>query len=327
MKKLLAFVAGSFVLLLLGGASAAEKIRVAYVSPSPSFAPLWIAKEAGLFAKRGLDSEVILITGSPRLVQSVIAGDVDYAGVGATAAMRARMRGADAVILATSANVSNMKLLVNRKSAIRQLEDLKGRVIGVSQYGSEADIVARIIVSKAGLRSDRDVTILQLGGHPQVAAALVAGKIEAGVLGGLASVTAEKSGAAVLTSAVKLEALGMSGTLVATAGYVRRNRDSATRFMRAYVEAVHYFKTNREGTIPVLQKYMGGLTGEQARFLYDEYAALTEEPPVPREKAVQAMLERESDPKAKDFKPADFVDLSPLKEIDRSGLVEKLYRK
>ncbi len=325
MRKLLAFVVGWLLFSFMGGASAAEKIRVAFVSPSPTQSPPWIAKETGIFAKHGLDAEVILLTGSPRLVQSLIAGDVDYAVVGATATMRARMRGADVVILATATNVTNQKLLVSRKSGIRRLEDLKGRVVGVSQYGSEADAFARIVVGKAALRPDKDVAIIQLGGHPQVATALLAGKIEAGVIGGLALLTAQKSGAIVLTSGVELKAVAPSGTLAVTGRYVQRNRDSVMRFMRAFVEATHYFKTNRDGTVPILQKYLGGLSSEQARFLYDDFVELFEEVPVPNEKGLQAMLDRESDPKAKSFRPADFVDLSFLKEIDRGGLVEKLY--
>ena len=327
MRKLLAFVVGWFLFSFMGGASAAEKIRVAFVSPSPTQSPPWIAKETGIFAKHGLDAEVILLTGSPRLVQSLIAGDVDYAIVGATATMRARMRGADVVILATATNVTNQKLLVSRKSGIRRLEDLKGRVVGVSQYGSEADAFARIVVGKAALRPDKDVAIIQLGGHPQVATALLAGKIEAGVIGGLALLTAQKSGAIVLTSGVELKAVAPSGTLAVTGRYVQRNRDSVMRFMRAFVEATHYFKTNRDGTVPILQKYLGGLSSEQARFLYDDFVELFEEVPVPNEKGLQAVLDRESDPKAKSFRPADFVDLSFLKEIDRSGLVDKIYRK
>ena len=325
MRKLLAFVVGWFLFSFMGGASAAEKIRVAFVSPSPTQSPPWIAKETGIFAKHGLDAEVILLTGSPRLVQSLIAGDVDYAIVGATATMRARMRGADVVILATATNVTNQKLLVSRKSGIRRLEDLKGRVVGVSQYGSEADAFARIVVGKAALRPDKDVAIIQLGGHPQVATALLAGKIEAGVIGGLALLTAQKSGAIVLTSGVELKAVAPSGTLAVTGRHVQRNRDSVMRFMRAFVEATHYFKTNRDGTVPILQKYLGGLSSEQARFLYDDFVELFEEVPVPNEKGLQAVLDRESDPKAKSFRPADFVDLSFLKEIDRGGLVEKLY--
>lgn len=280
-----------------------------------------------MFARQGLDADVILLTGSPRLVQALIAGDVDFAIVGATAVMRARMRGANVVLLATTTNVSNMKLLVSKKSVIRRLEDLKGRAIGVSQYGSDADAFARFAVGRAGLRPDKDVPILQLGGHPEVAAALTAGKIEAGVIGGLALLTAQKSGAILLASGADLKAVAPSGTLAGNGGAIQRKRDTVMRFMRAFVEASHYFKTNREGTIPILQKYMGGISYEQARFLHEEYANLFEEIPVPAEKGIQAALDRESDPKARNFKPADFVDLSFLKEIDRSGLVEKIYRK
>ena len=327
MRKLGAFATGWIFFCLTAGIAGAEKIRVAFVSPVPGFAPAWIAKETGMFAKQGLDAEVILITGSPRLVQSLIAGDVDYAIVGATATMRARMRGADVAILATTTNISSQKLLVGRKSGIRRLEDLKGRVVGVSQYGSEADAFARIAVNKAGFKPDKDVAIIQLGGHPQVAAALVAGKIEAGVIGGLAFLTAQKSGAVVLATAIDLQTVSL-GPAVAVAGRaVQRSRDSVMRFMRAFVEAFHYLRTNREGTIPIVQKYMGGIGVEQARFLYDDYLPLFEELPVPREKGLQAAVDLETDPKAKTFKPADFVDLSFLKEIDRSRQVERIYKK
>lgn len=316
-----------FVFSLFAGTSFAEKIRVAFVSPTPVFAPTWIAKETGLFAKHGLDADVILVTGSPRLVQSLIAGDVDFAVVGLTALMRARMQGADLVVLATTTNVSVMKLLVSRQSGINRLEDLKGRSMGVSQYGSEADAFARIVVGKSGLKPDKDVAILQMGGHPQVAAALVAGKLEAGVLGGLALLTAKKSGAVVLADGAKLNTVSMAGTLAVTRRYAQRSRDPVLRFMRAFVEAFYYLKSNREGSIPILQKYMGGINSEQARFVYDEYVELFDELPVPREKGFQAVLDNESDPKAKSFKPADFVDLSFLKEIDRTGQVEKSYRR
>jgi NitT/TauT family transport system substrate-binding protein len=325
--KFFILAASGFLFLLAGNAAPAEKIRVAFVSPSPSQSPVWIAKEAGFFAKQGLDAEVVLITGSPRLVQTLISGDVDYAVVGASAVMRARMRGADVVILATTANFSNMKLLVSRDSGIRRLEDLKGKTLGVSQYGSDADGFARMVVEKAGLKPDKDVPIIQLGGHPQVAAAIAAGKIPAGVLGGLALLTAQKSGATLLTSGAKLKTAALSGTLATTGGRIQRNRDSVMRFMRAFAEAVHYFKTNPDGTIPILQKYMGGISSENARIVYDETLEVMEDFPVPTEKGLQAVLDRESDPKAKSAKAASFVDLSFLRELDRGGLVDKIYRK
>ena len=81
------------------------------------------------------------------------------------------------------------------------------------------------------------------------------------------------------------------------------------------------------GLYGILKKYMGGINADQARFVYDEYVELFDEFPVPREKGFQAVLDNDKDPKAKNFKPADFVDLSFLKEIDPSGRVEKIYKK
>ena len=81
-----------------------------------------------------------------------------------------------------------------------------------------------------------------MGGHPQVAAALVAGKLDAGVLGGLALVTAQKSGAVVLTSAVKLETVSLGPVVSVTRQYAQQNRDTVMRFLRAFVEGLDYFK-------------------------------------------------------------------------------------
>jgi ABC-type nitrate/sulfonate/bicarbonate transport system substrate-binding protein len=114
--------------------------------------------------------------------------------------------------------------------------------MGVSQYGSEADAFARTVIAKAALKPDKDVAILQMGGHPQVAAALAAGKLESGVLGGLALLTAKKSGAVVLADGAKLNTVSMAGTVAVSRRSIQRNRDWVTRFMRAFVEGFLYFK-------------------------------------------------------------------------------------
>src|SRR6266540_3270419 len=215
---------------------AADKLRLAYVSPSITLSLPWVAKETGILAKYDLTAEVVLITGSPRLVQSLIAGDVDVVFAGVTALIRARSRGAEVAILGASANLSSQKLMVSRSSKIRHLEDVKGAIIGVSQYDSEADTFARNALAKAGLKPDKDVAILQLGGHPQVAAAMAAGKLEAGVLGGLAALTAEKSGGRLITSAVELKILSPSGTFATTRGLIQRKRNVVERLMRSFVE-------------------------------------------------------------------------------------------
>ena len=315
------------IILSSSRANAADKLRVAYVSPSISQSLPWVAKELGYLAKYDLTVENLLITGSPRLVQALIAGDVDVIFAGVTAMTRARVRGADVAILGASANLSGQKLMVSRNSKIRRLEDVKGATIGVSQYGSEADTFARNALAKVGLRPDKDVTILQLGGHPQVAAALAVGKLEAGILGGLATLTAERSGARFITSAADLKILSPSGTFATTRGYIQRKRSVVERLTRSFVEAIHYLKTNRSGSIALLQKYLGGLNADEAGYLYDEQVELLERLPGPNEKALAAVLEREPDPKVKSFAIADFIDGSFFREIEKSGYVEQLYRK
>ena len=314
------------VVLLSSRANAADKLRVAYVSPSISQSLPWVAKELGYLAKYDLAVENLLITGSPRLVQALIAGDVDVIFAGVTAMTRARVRGADVAILGASANLSGQKLMVSRNSKIRRLEEVKGATIGVSQYGSEADTFARNALAKVGLRPDKDVTILQLGGHPQVAAALAVGKLEAGILGGLATLTAERSGARFITSAADLKILSPSGTFATTRGYIQRKRSVVERLTRSFVEAIHYLKTNRSGSIALLQKYLGGLNADEAGYLYDEQVELLERLPGPNEKALAAVLEREPDPKVKSFAIADFIDGSFFR-VEKSGYVEQLYRK
>ena len=314
-------------LSLIQRSEGADKLRVAYVSPSISQSLPWVAKELGFLTKYDLAVENLLITGSPRLVQALIAGDVDVIFAGVTAMTRARVRGADVAILGASANISGQKLMVSRTSKIRRLEEVKGATIGVSQYGSEADTFARNALVKVGLRPDKDVTILQLGGHPQVGAALAAGKLEAGILGGLATLTAERSGARFITSAADLKILSPSGTFATTRGYIQRKRSVVERLTRSFVDAIHYLKTNRNGSVALVQKYLGGLNAEEAGYLYDEQVELLERLPGPNEKSLAAVLEREPDPKVKSFAIADFIDGSFFREIEKSGYVEQLYRK
>ena len=88
-----------------------------------------VRKRIGILAKYGLTAEVLLITGSPRLVQSLIAGDVDFVFVGVAALIRARTRGAEVAILGASANASSQKIMISKTSKIRRIEDLKGAVM------------------------------------------------------------------------------------------------------------------------------------------------------------------------------------------------------
>jgi NitT/TauT family transport system substrate-binding protein len=322
---------------LLGGAAlcddsafaqARRKVLAAYVAPGITQAIPSITKEAGIFSKHGIDAEVILLTGSPRLMQTLIAGDIDYALGGTSSVLRARMRGADPVIIAGTTNFTGQRVLVRPDSPLQRMQDLKGKTVGVTQYGSQGDTFFRDALRKVGLKPDADVSILQMGGTPQVAAALVAGKVDAAVSGESSLMLVHQGRAKMLPggNAKELKLPGIGATLNVTRRFIARDREGIMRFLRAYVEGLHYFRTNREGSIRALQKFFRGATVEQVAFIYDDQREVMDALPIPTDEAIQGELDRETDPKAKSFKPADFMDLSFLREIEKSGFYAELYK-
>lgn len=214
--------------------------------------------------------------------------------------------------------------MVRPQAGIQSVQDLRGKLVGVSQYGSEADTFIRIVLNRAALSTD-DVSILQTGGHPQTAAALASGNLDAGVLAGAPARAAEQAGAVRLSGRQELNILAPEGTLATTRRYLEREPEGVRRFLRAYVEAVHFFKTNRAQAIEIMQKYMGDLQADEVAYLYDQVRDL-QPVPAPSEEAIQAVLDRETEPQARTMKPADFLELGPLRELEASGFVASLYR-
>jgi NitT/TauT family transport system substrate-binding protein len=301
------------------------KITAAIVSPSEVFSVPWVGRDSGVFARHGLEVDVPLVTGSPRLTQSLIAGDFDYALVGVTAVMRARMQGADPLILAAAHNYSTQSVVVRPQAGIRAIQDVKGKTVGISQIGSEADAFLQIALGRAGLRPD-DVQPLQTGGHPQTVAALVSGNLDVGVIGGANVLRAQQAGIVKLAGARDLNVLSPSGIVAATRRHIDRDRAAVMRFIRAYVDTVHYFKTERADTIRILQANLGDLAHDEVEFLYDDMRELIQPVPLPTDEAIQAILDGETEPQAKSFKPSDFVDPSFVRELEQSGYISALYK-
>ena len=155
------------------------------------------------------------------------------------------------------------------------------------------DIGLTFVLDEAGRLGGVDWTFNGWGGQAwaswdrdsKVAAAMVAGKLDVGALAGLPALTVERTGGRLLTSAVELKILSPSGTFATTRSYIQRNRTVVERLTRSFVEAIHFLKTNRTGSITLLQKYFGGLSAEETAYLYDDQAELLERLPAPNDKA------------------------------------------
>jgi ABC-type nitrate/sulfonate/bicarbonate transport system substrate-binding protein len=298
------------------------KLDVAYVAPSEAMAIPWIAKEAGLFTKYGLDVNLHLVPGTPRLVQSLVAGDFDFGQVGSIAVMRARVENADTLMLASSGDYSTFKIMAHPQTGIRTLADLRGRTVGVSQIGSESHTFLKLALARQGVAID-DVNILQAGGNPQAAQAMLTGNIDASAVSGVMVPASERAGAVLLADGRELKIPSPRGSLASTRKRVERDRDMTMRFMRAYVEGVHYYKTQRDETIKIMQQYMSGLALDEVAYLWEEGDDGYKPLPTPSDEAVQAVIDREFE--GGQWKPSDFADLSYLREIERSGLVTQLW--
>jgi len=317
------------VLSLLAWSDAAwaqTKMTIA-TGVDPVFSAYYVAQQEGLFKKHGLDVRINTGPSGSAMVSFLINGQIESAFGSEIAGVSNHNLDPNVVIVAQATRLVRWLAVVGRN--IDTLEQLKGKKVGVTQYGSEGDAFLRLVLQRAGLKPDIDVQIIQTGGSGLTVTALAAGKIDAGAMGGsVTSVLASrKTGAKTLITAQELKVLAPSGVLATTRRKIARNRDEVRRFIQAYVEGIHFLKNNREAAIRIMQKYMGGLPMDIVSQLYDD--ARDEYPPLPlvREEAIQAVLDRESDLKARSLKPKDFIDMSFLRELEENGFVTTLYQK
>jgi len=323
MKKL-SFL-GAFVLSFFAQSADAQKLLLSHVAINPGQGLIWVARDGGFLAKYGFSAEIVFIPGSPRSVQSLLAGDIDYAVAGAPAFLRARMQGGDSVILSSTSGYVSQRLVLRLDSPITSLKELRGKTIGVTQYGSAGDAFLRAALKKTGLK-DSEVVILQMGATTSVAQALEAGKIEVGVLGDSSSLLFYRGKAKPLKggSSKDLGFLGLDGPLGTTERKIKSDRAAVVRFMQAYVEAVHLVKTNHAGAVKIYAKYLRGLSDEHLGLWVDELRENLKPLPYPDENGLRAELDQISINRAQP--DSYFVNNSILDDVKKTGLVEKLYK-
>jgi NitT/TauT family transport system substrate-binding protein len=300
-----------------------QHLDVAYVAPSETMAIPWIARESGIFAKHGLDVDLHLVSGTPRLVQALVAGDFDYAQVGGAAVITAHLENADTIMLASSGDYFNFKLMATAASGVHSIADLRGKTVGVSQIGSTSHTFLRVLLAREGIPLD-EVRILQAGGNPQAATGMLSGATDAATVSGVMVPAAERAGAVTLADGKALDILATGAVLATTRRHVDRDREGALRFMRAYVEAIHYFRTHRDESIRIMQQYMSGLAYDEVAYLYDQVRDDYLPIPLPNEAAIQTTLDRDVMVPVGDLKPSDFYDRSILQEIEQSGFLATL---
>ncbi len=228
-----------------------KKIRWGVTALSASNWIPWIAKDAKIYEKNGLDVELVLLRGSGQTSAAIVSGSIFGAPVTTPTVMLADLGGADLVTVAHTVPGVQTKLLV--RPEIRKPEDLKGKKIGISSLGSLGDFLERYIMRKHGLEPGRDVILISVGGPPEVLQALMSGVIDGGDLSYPVSATAEKQGFRVLWDARK-EVVYPSMSVVTRRKNIQEDRDTVMRMVKSHVEGIAYFKTHKDFSLKSLEQ-------------------------------------------------------------------------
>lgn len=320
-------IVGALIFLAASAAAAraADQVMTAYQSVSiGSSTPLWIAKDAGFFERQGLDVKVVFVEGSPRTMQTLIAGESQIVESTGPAVLNARAAGSPVVIVAGYVNVMPYYLIVD--NSINSAADLKGKVGANHMPGTAADTVMRIGLKALKLDPDRDVSLRAIGNTPMRLQAMSAGVAQFMVAQDLELQQAKRLGYKVLVDYVAAKTPFPMGGAVTTERYVREKRDAVLRYVKALAQALHYLKTNREGSIAIISRYARSQNPELMGAAFDAARRLYNDNPVPTTEGFDLVARElaQRNPKLRDFDTSSVVDMQFVKELEQSGFLKSL---
>jgi NitT/TauT family transport system substrate-binding protein len=303
-----------------------QKIHVGVPAISMGNIIIYVAKEAKLFEKYGLDAEPVVMQGSGIVSRALVAGSVVIAPVATPTVMNAVLAGSDMVILAHTMPGVVQSLMV--RPEIKRAEDLKGKTVGVTTFGSLTDFLVRYLAKSKGLNPDKDFALLQIGADPERLIALKQGKIQAATLSHPAYILAQRAGFYQLWDFFKDVDYPWS-EIATTRAQIKQDRDLVMRYMRAHLEGIALFKKDPELGKKIIKKMLHVDDDSLAQESWELFAKYRLAAPYPNIKGMKTSYEYVAltRPEVYKHKPEEFVDASFVEELDKSGFIKKLYEK
>jgi NitT/TauT family transport system substrate-binding protein len=319
-----------FVITLLsraGDLGAQERLNFVYISPNAgSSSVLWVAKEAGIFKKHGLDVNVIYIEGTPKALMALFAGELQVVAGTGPAVASARVRGADAVMIMGFEVILPYYLIAT--PAIKGVEELRGKVGANHSAATSADFAMRLGLRNIGLDPERDVNLRVIGATNLRMLAMQQGQAQFTVITNTELEEANKMGFKVLVDIASKRIPYPHSGVITSQKILKEKHDAIIRFGRATVEAIHYFKTNKTQTSAVLKKY----AKTDISTLDTAYAYLKgalPDLPYPTLEGMKTILAEmgRARPELLKADAASMVDMSIVKAIDDEGFLRRLGQK
>jgi NitT/TauT family transport system substrate-binding protein len=303
-----------------------KKIHVGVPAVSMGNIIIFFAKEAKIYDKHGLDAEPVVMSGSGIASRALIAGSVTISPITTPAVMSAVLAGSDMVILAHTMPGVIQSLVV--RPEIKRAEDLKGKTIGVTTFGSLGDFLVRYLARQKGLNPDKDFALRQIGADPERLISLRQGSIQGATLSHPSFILAQRAGFVVLWDFFKDVEYPWS-EIATTRTLIKQDRDLVMRYMRAHLEGIARFKLEPELAKKVIKKMLRLDDESLAQESWELFAKHRLAAPYPNIKGMKTSYEyvAQTRPDVYKHKPEEFVDASFVEELDKSGFIKKLYEK
>jgi len=320
----------AFILdLTSGDASAASApvqlpfVSIAYTSISPQYSPVWIAKDAGIFRKNGVNAELVYMRGGVLATQALVSGDVQFINAGGGGVVDAVLGGADIFIIASPIN-QEPQVLITRKE-IKEASQLKGKKIAVNSLAGPSILSLKMILAALGLDPDKHVSFLVT-----IVEQVWGVEFRHGDATSLAppfTLAARKAGYNFFDNIPGLKEAELPNAAMITSRKVFEAQPAVTEMVvKSMIEGIHFYKTEKPRTIAILKKYMKLENAEELEETYSYYVKLIAEKPYPTARSIQTILDWSKRPDARKASPVQFIQPKIVEKLDKQGFINALYK-
>jgi NitT/TauT family transport system substrate-binding protein len=321
----LAFLA--FLLTQPLAALAQKPLIVGVAGPAVNLIYAYVTQDAGFWKKHGLDAQVVLFESGSTLAQVARSGEVQFSINSGPTTIASRTQGADAVMVAAAVNTLPYSLVAAK--GITKWDQLKGKKVGISRFGSGTDTAIRLVCKRFGLDPVKDLVILQGGTQPSRLQAMAAGSLDATLVSPPLDLTAKKQGFSILVNIAELGIAYPQLVIETSERFNRENPHAVKSFLKGFIEGIYYVATHKDETKKTITKYLKTSDPEILEATYQSFLQVTDYSLNPNLEGVRNAIEEVAQrvPAAKGKKPEDFIDMRFLKELEKEGFLKQFQKK
>jgi NitT/TauT family transport system substrate-binding protein len=298
---------------------------VGIAGPAINMIYSFVARDAGLFKKHGIEPKLVVFDSGSVLAQAALSGDAKLSVTSGPVTIASRTQGGDAIGIASCVNTPPYSIVAAKN--ITRWDQLKGKRIAMSRFGSGTDTSLRLVLRKFGLDATKDLIVLQLGTQPSRYQALLAGNIEATIISPPLDLMAKKDGFNILVNIPDLGIPYPQQTIETTDRIIREHPQQVKNFLKGFIEGVHFAAKNKEFTKKAILKYLKGSSDPDIlEATYQSYLQVTDYTGYPNLEGIRNAMDEVAlrVPTVKNKRPEDFINTRFLKELEKEGFFKSL---